>query len=282
MRTLVAERATNVIIIDPLVHDMVKYLRVSGRRADDQRPGASPGSSPDDRGLCLQAQRAAPDDGGRPQPKRPRSTDGGRIDSGAVVPRCVRMITACSRILRTCSAGRPPEATGRQRADSRPRRFGDPEAGVEYPSARPSLRLSEAPERAPVTGSIMIAWPPPINARCMTPGGGRTRSWPFAISASMTGSVSDVFQHHALAADIAEARRVDRLLQIQAAIHQIDQHLHMSLRLDVAAHHAIGHQEPIVLEDHRGNQRVKRPFARRELVGMTGLEREASCRGCGA
>ena len=103
--------------------------------------------------------------------------------------------------------------------------------------------MSDAPDSAPVTGSIMIAWPPPINARCMTPGGGRTRSWPFAMSASMTGSVSAVLHHHALAADVADARRVDGLLQVQAAIHQVDQHLHVPLRLDVAAHHAVRHQQ---------------------------------------
>ena len=121
----------------------------------------------------------------------------------------------------------------------------------------------------------MIAWPPPISARCMMPAGGITRSWPRATRAAITDGGQVVLHHHASAADVADARRVDRLLQVQAAIDQVDQHLRVPLRLDVAAHHAVGHQQPAVLEHHRRNQRVERPLAGLEAVRVAWLEREA-------
>ena len=121
----------------------------------------------------------------------------------------------------------------------------------------------------------MIAWPPPISARCMMPGGGSTRSWPRATSSATTDGGQGVLQHHAAAADVANPRRVDRLLQVETAIDQVDQDLCVPLGLDVAAHDAVGHQQTAVLEHHRRDQRVERPLPGLEAVRMACLQHEA-------
>ena len=126
----------------------------------------------------------------------------------------------------------------------------------------------------------MIAWPPPISARCMMPAGGSTRSWPRATRSAITDGGRRVLQHHAAAADVADARRVDRLLQVEAAIDQVDQDLRVPLGLDVAAHDAVGHQQPAVLEHHRRDQRVERPFPGLEAVRMAGLSTKPVPRLC--
>ena len=90
----------------------------------------------------------------------------------------------------------------------------------------------------------------------------------------MTGSVSSFFHHDAPAADVSHPRRVNGLLQVEAAIGQIDQHLCVALRLDVPAHHAVRQQQPSVLEHHRGDQGVKGTLAGLIFVGMRGIDRE--------
>ena len=66
------------------------------------------------------------------------------------------------------------------------------------------------------------------------------------------------------------ARRIRSRLGILMVVRKPDHHLRVSLRLDRAAHHAETHHRPSVLRDERRDDRVKRPLARRDDVGMTG------------
>src|SRR5215831_15883871 len=71
------------------------------------------------------------------------------------------------------------------------------------------------------------------------------------------------------------ARRIRSRLGILLVVGKPDYHLRVSLRLDRAAHHAETHHRPSLLRDERRDDRVKRPLARRDDVGMTGPQHEA-------
>ena len=65
------------------------------------------------------------------------------------------------------------------------------------------------------------------------------------------------------------ARGVEGLLQIHAAIDQIDQDLDMTLRLHISPHAAERHfQPPGGVEDHRWKDRVPDPLPRPSGIGM--------------
>ena len=70
------------------------------------------------------------------------------------------------------------------------------------------------------------------------------------------------------------ARRLDRGLRVHAEIDDVRQEPHMARRLVLAAHHPERHRHPAVLHQHRRDDRVHRPLARRRLVRMPGLQRE--------
>ena len=71
-----------------------------------------------------------------------------------------------------------------------------------------------------------------------------------------------------------KAREVERFLHVQLVVHQVRHDLHVPLRLHVAAHDAERQPRASVLHHHRRHQRVERPLARRQLVGMSGRQRK--------
>jgi hypothetical protein len=88
-------------------------------------------------------------------------------------------------------------------------------------------------------------------------------------------------------AQVAEARRVEGLLQVHPEHEQVQQDLHVALRLHVAAHDAVAHERLLAAGrglrhkggDDRvertlaGSNRVRQPFVHRER-GPAVLERE--------
>jgi len=81
--------------------------------------------------------------------------------------------------------------------------------------------------RVPFAGSIMIAWPSPIDDRS-TPGG-EALGWPRAISRafSFAGHCcrNFILEPDVPTAHITVARRINRLLQPHSKIDDVDQHL---------------------------------------------------------
>ena len=73
---------------------------------------------------------------------------------------------------------------------------------------------------------------------------------------------------------MAEARRLARLLNVHAELEHVQQYLHVTLRLHVAAHHAEAQPRLAVFVGHGRDDRVVGTLARRELVGMAFFERE--------
>ena len=69
-------------------------------------------------------------------------------------------------------------------------------------------------------------------------------------------------------ADMLDTGVFAGLLHVHAEIKQIDQDLHVSLRLHVAAHDAEHELGFAVLGDHRRDDRVERALARFEAVGV--------------
>ena len=62
-------------------------------------------------------------------------------------------------------------------------------------------------------------------------------------------------------ADVVEARGVAGFLQAHVEVEQVDEDLHVALRLHVAAHDAEAHHGPSVFGEHRGDDGVERPLA---------------------
>ena len=65
-----------------------------------------------------------------------------------------------------------------------------------------------------------------------------------------------------------EPGRLDRLLGIHAELHEVEENLDVTLRLHVAAHHAVREPRLSLPGDERGNDGVERPLVRRQPVGM--------------
>ena len=59
-----------------------------------------------------------------------------------------------------------------------------------------------------------------------------------------------------------KTRSITRFLQIHPEICNIDQHLHMTLRLHTATHETVTHKGLISLHQKRGNDGVKRSLTR--------------------
>ena len=57
-------------------------------------------------------------------------------------------------------------------------------------------------------------------------------------------------------------------------VDDIDENLHLTLRLHISPHDAKTEPGPAVFGDHGRDDRVKGPFVRLELIGMPFLERE--------
>src|SRR6267154_5390001 len=70
------------------------------------------------------------------------------------------------------------------------------------------------------------------------------------------------------------ARQLERLLDVEAEIDEANVALQMDLRLPVRAHAAEHLPGTTVLERDRRDQRMHRPLARLEAVGMLRIERE--------
>ena len=73
---------------------------------------------------------------------------------------------------------------------------------------------------------------------------------------------------------VLQPRRFAGLLHVHAEIDQVDQHLHLSLRLHVAAHDAEDEPRLAVLRHHRRDDRVERPLVRFQSIGVLRVEGE--------
>ena len=71
-----------------------------------------------------------------------------------------------------------------------------------------------------------------------------------------------------------ESRCLARLLDVHAEVDQVQEHLHVPLRLHVAAHDAKRQPRTSVLHDHRRHERMKWPLAGCEEVWMASTKRE--------
>ena len=69
-------------------------------------------------------------------------------------------------------------------------------------------------------------------------------------------------------------RRVPRFLEIHPEVHEIDDDLHMALRLDVAAHDAVCNQRQAIFRDESGDNGMKRTLPRAEIIGMLRIQAE--------
>src|SRR5687767_12004078 len=80
------------------------------------------------------------------------------------------------------------------------------------------------------------------------------------------------------AGEVPEAWRIDRLLNVHLEDQEVEQDLHVALRLHGTAHHAVAHKRLFDaihrLRDERGNDRVQRSLARRDHVDMPFREYE--------
>ena len=139
------------------------------------------------------------------------------------------------------------------------------------PAACPSLRGSEPPISS--SPSQRIAWPPPNG-----PGSSSTiASCPRARSApAMPGEPRLERQRPARRVSVEPpARRVERGLRVEPVVDQRRDELQVALRLHVSAHQPERPQQPVVAQQHPGDDRVERPPAGGEAVRVPGLEREA-------
>ena len=77
----------------------------------------------------------------------------------------------------------------------------------------------------------------------------------------------------------AEARRVERSLRVHSVEQQVEQQLHVTLRLHEAAHHAKRRHQLVAAavgrrRQHAGNDRVERPLPRAERIRVAVDERK--------
>ena len=109
--------------------------------------------------------------------------------------------------------------------------------------------------------------------------------WPLASSARRTfGADARLERHRAAAlgrlagrlrrAEVAEPRGVAGLLHVHAEVDHVAEHLRMPLRLHVAPHHAEAQPGLAVLGDEARDDRVERPLARLQAVGVGRVEGE--------
>src|SRR5450631_1122602 len=93
-------------------------------------------------------------------------------------------------------------------------------------------------------------------------------------------AIDDVGRHAILelvdAFVMQAARHVDRLLHVAAVVEHVGQHMHLPDRLVLPAHHAERHHRPAGLGDKAGDNRMQRPLARRDAIGMAGLDAETA------
>src|SRR5262245_59260052 len=66
----------------------------------------------------------------------------------------------------------------------------------------------------------------------------------------------------------AIARRFNGLLHVHGKIDHIERYLHMALDLHITAHHPVTQPWPLILQDHRWNDGLEGPLARRQYVRM--------------
>src|SRR5262245_14018594 len=75
-------------------------------------------------------------------------------------------------------------------------------------------------------------------------------------------------------APVKPARRLDRGLGIEPTVDDAGDEGGLRLRLPLAPHRAVDEPGTTVDQIHGGDQRVRGSLARRETVGMSGVERE--------
>ena len=71
-----------------------------------------------------------------------------------------------------------------------------------------------------------------------------------------------------------DARGFTGFLHVHAEVDQVDQHLHVALRLEISPHDAEHQVRPVVLGHHRGDDRVERAFVRLQAVEVFVVEGE--------
>ena len=113
-----------------------------------------------------------------------------------------------------------------------------------------------------------IAWAPPH-------GGGPHHSWCRAPQA-LDRRVRQPPLHDAAFPYEERARCIDRRLHVHPVVDHVGDELYVAHRLVVRAHDAERHFAPAVAKGERRNDRVHRPLARAERVGMAGIEHETS------
>ena len=142
-------------------------------------------------------------------------------------------------------------------------------------SQRASRRLAGPPS----TSSIACSWPRPLSNAP-----GRHEAMTGRASAcAMPGAKRGLERHlgrrcEQLGRPDEPARRRDRRRDIERAVDHSAHELGMDLRLGVAAHRPDDDPRTglAVPEQHPGEQRVQRPFARSEHIGMARIEAEVA------
>src|SRR4249920_2477030 len=71
-------------------------------------------------------------------------------------------------------------------------------------------------------------------------------------------------------------RHVDRFLHVATVVEHVGQHMHLPDRLILPAHHAERHHCAAGPGNKTWNNRMQRPLARRDAIGMTGLYAETA------
>src|SRR4029079_12436682 len=72
------------------------------------------------------------------------------------------------------------------------------------------------------------------------------------------------------------ARHIDGFLNVAAIVEHISEYMHLPDWLILPAHHAEGHHSAAILRHETGNDRVQRPLAGRDAIGMPGLDAETA------
>src|SRR5256885_808502 len=98
---------------------------------------------------------------------------------------------------------------------------------------------------------------------------------PFLLQRATHLSTDRGFECETLTFDVAKARLLARLLHIHAEINQVEQDLHMPLRLHIAAHHSEREPRLTIAENHRGHERVEWALAAFQAIRTLWIERKA-------
>src|SRR5688500_4592205 len=76
--------------------------------------------------------------------------------------------------------------------------------------------------------------------------------------------------------EVPHTRHVACFLNVHPEVHDVGHDLCMRLGLIVRSHHSEGHEGLPVAHQESGDEGVRRPLARREPVGMAGLQRKCT------